>query len=614
MGEIAPWNPMQFIFISFFTCYLSFMRPPEGGMSVIALYLLTFFICTPALYIQLKLGGYLQKGIVGIFSMFFPIWKGVGVVAVIDLLLRLTNLAPIVAQFGTYAFIAISEQPYVWGNCKTIIDQPFCYDGHSEVKILNNMKSYHRAEELFYKHEFLQISTGVDSMDGFPQWKFTEIARKAEVSLMPVTLAIVWVIIFLLVGFGGRFCGWVLFVMGPAALSCLLAVLGYGYTHLDRSAALAYLKQVYAYNSEYSALRSWHQSLLVVMNSLPVWTVIAATMGKMCGKGRSIRNITWVLMIGVYALFSQLPPIAMAPYLGDMIFKQQSPGMQKEVGPGLVLWQMPAAFTALNIPPIYAFLFLLSAFLFGLMFLVVGSLTIVDNIMDSLEEWIDKKCCSKIVIHLLMTFVIMCVAKGMGILQTTKAGMYYFILIDQSISKLQFILVILLAFGLLVVYIKQNFALAERIIMGLWFIVSAVFTAGMWFTLFLKTRDRDLIYEEDNYTFPEPWKIVSWCIAVLPYIGILLGALHTLFTTHGPGFFTKCCCGVTERVREHEDTEHEETLMAYHPPPPEPTAPPYMQTYMEHSYPMDDLGYNPKYDYDPPETEPLTASNHCTRI
>ena len=59
------------------------------------------------------------------------------------------------------------------------------------------------------RYEFLQLSKDPTNIDGFPQWRFTEIARKAEVSLMPVTLAIVWVLVFLLVGFGGRVCGWV---------------------------------------------------------------------------------------------------------------------------------------------------------------------------------------------------------------------------------------------------------------------------------------------------------------------------------------------------------------------------------------------------------------------
>ena len=59
------------------------------------------------------------------------------------------------------------------------------------------------------RREFLQLSRGIDHIDGFPQWRFIDIARKADISLMPVTLAIVWVLVALFVGFGARICGWV---------------------------------------------------------------------------------------------------------------------------------------------------------------------------------------------------------------------------------------------------------------------------------------------------------------------------------------------------------------------------------------------------------------------
>lgn len=68
----------------------------------------------------------------------------------------------------------------------------------------------------------------------------------------------------------------------------------------------------------------------------------------------------------------------------------------------------------------------------------------------------------------------------------------------------------------------------------------------------------------------------------------------------------KLWCGITERVREHNFDQLPP------PPPPEPTAPPYMYTYMDSAYPLDDVTY--KMEYDPPETEPLRPHNSSTRI
>ena len=53
------------------------------------------------------------------------------------------------------------------------------------------------------------MSDSIEDMGGFPHWRFNELAHKADMSLMPITLAIVWVLVALVVGFGARLCGWV---------------------------------------------------------------------------------------------------------------------------------------------------------------------------------------------------------------------------------------------------------------------------------------------------------------------------------------------------------------------------------------------------------------------
>lgn len=616
-NSIAPWNPLQFIVICSYTAFTSFFLPPEKGLSAVSVFVCLLLLCVPALFVQLKLGGYLQKGIVGIYSMFFPIWKGVGIAALLDLLLRIATFAPLVAQFGTYAFIAISDRSYVWGKCaelnlRTSADVA-CEDSIDASSFSGMFGNGHRPEELFYRYEFLQLSRGPSHIDGFPQWSFTEIARKAEVSLMPVTLAIVWVLVFLLVGFGGRVCGWMLLLLGPTAISCLLAVLCYGYTHLDTDSALVFLQKQYRvrFSNRDQILEEWGKGFQLLMYSLPVWTAIAATMGKMCGRGRTIRNVGWLLLVIMYAVFSQLPPIAMAPYMGEMEnLMQRNPSFiyQYSTGPDLMMWQMPTAFTVLNIPPAYACIFFISAFIFSLMYLCLGCLTIVDNIVCGLEDWIEKKACSKVAVHLLVTFFVMCVAKGLGIIQTTRAGAWYSVLVDQSLYKLRFVIILLMALGYLVVYVKQNFALLERVLMAFWFGSSALFCAALWFYTFINEKNEHSFMYMGWPDQLDHWDIARWVIAAFPFIGIPIGAIHACYRARssGSGVCKKLCCGITERVREH----NLDNLPP--PPPPEPTAPPYMYTYMENSYPLDDVTY--KMEYDPPETEPLRPHNSTTRI
>ena len=86
----------------------------------------------------------------------------------------------------------------------------------------------------------------------------------------------------------------VLFLLGPAAVSCLLAVLGYGYTHLNTDNAMDFLQRLYKIHflDKDQILKDWTKGFQLVMYSVPVWTAIAATMGRMCGRGRKIRNMS----------------------------------------------------------------------------------------------------------------------------------------------------------------------------------------------------------------------------------------------------------------------------------------------------------------------------------
>ena len=76
----------------------------------------------------------------------------------------------------------------------------------------------------------------------------------------------------------------------------------------------------------------------------------------------------------------------------------------------------------------------------------------------------------------------------------------------------------------------------------------------------------------------------------------------------------KLCCGTSQRVREQTGDD-------FAPPPllpSEPSAPPYMYSYMENGgqgrgddhYHLDHY----KLDYDPSESEPLTQHDRSTRI
>ncbi|XP_048749741.2 sodium- and chloride-dependent GABA transporter 2-like isoform X2 [Ostrea edulis] len=629
MGEnFAQWNLLQLSFIAVFPAYLAYIRI-VNGMALVSLYVYLFVLCMPAMLIQMKLGGYNQKGLVGLLSRHLPISKGVGVALLVDLFLTCLYVAPLVCHFGMYAIISMIEQPYVWSSCDNEWNSENCVDIHKkEVAGVASESTYtfngvdqktRVTPELDFYHEaYLQLTDSVSNVTGFPIWTFTSQLQNVGISLLPVVLAILWILVFLFTAFGARVAGWILFVLGGTFVGMLLAVLGYGYNSLSSEYSNNFLMNFY--NLDFKGflqpvdtrvlINTVNEGFDLLMNSLPVWTAIPVTMGKFTGKGKITRNLGWLLVIVTYALVIQIPQLAMAPYIGNLLEKSKSSDIFREDalnGIQLVFNVMPAAFAELEIPPEYAMLFYLSLFICGFMFLCVAMLTIVDNIVDSLTSrftrLFDRKHCCTFVTTFFLMVALMC----LGLLMTTRAGFYYIILLDQSITRLRFITVFILAVSVIIVYVKHTFSIVERILISIWCILAATATAGFWLYSFIMYLGQPLRYAGHEYS--KVFDLVSWIISAVPYIAIPAAAMHSC------GLYEGSCkermkymfCGNQDETRDYQ---------GYYPAP-EPSAPP-AYSYNSNSfgrngsmlYPLEDTHKN-MYD---PELEPLDTRLRSSRI
>ncbi|XP_062604268.1 sodium- and chloride-dependent GABA transporter 2-like isoform X1 [Saccostrea cucullata] len=635
MGEtFAQWNLLQLSFIAVFPAYLAYIRI-VNGMALVSLYVYLFVLCMPAMLIQMKLGGYNQKGIVGLLSQHLPISKGVGVALLVDLFLTCLYVAPLVCHFGMYAIISMIEQPYVWSSCDNEWNTLNCADIHTKVVTgTDNGNTYEfkgvgqnsktTPELEFYHNAYLQLSSSVSNITGFPIWTFTSQLQNVGISLLPVTLAVLWILVFLFTAFGARVSGWILFILGPTFVGMLLAVLGYGYSNLESEHSNSFLLRFY--NLDFKGflqpvdtrvlVNTVSEGFDLLMNSLPVWTAIPVTMGKFTGKGKISRNLGWLLVIITYALVIQIPQLAMVPYIGNLLAKSQVKNVLKDdafnvtsrgMSIELVFNAMPAAFAELDVPPVYAMLFFLSIFICGFMFLCVAMLTIVDNIVDSLTSrfarLFDRKHCCTFVTTFFLMVALMC----LGLLMTTRAGFYYIILLDQSITRMRFITVFILAVSVIIVYVKHTFSIVERILISIWCILAATATAGFWLYSFIMYLGSPMKYAGEEYS--KVFDLVSWIISAVPYIAIPAAAMHSC------GLYEGTCkermqymfCGNQEEPRDYQ---------GYYPAP-EPSAPP-AYSYNTNSYgrngsslyPMDDIHKN-VYD---PEMEPLDTRLRSSRI
>ena len=622
MGDfIAPWNLLQLTLIAIYPMYLSFFRI-ANGMSLLALYVDLLIVCVPVLFIQMKLGGYHQKGIVGIFSQHVPIAKGIGVALLIDLFLTCVYIAPLICHVGLYAVLAMIQKPYVWGTCDNVWNTQSCV-GHvtttqSVPTMINNGRTdnqndYHLPEREFFDYIYLQQVPAISNITEFPEWRFTEAFRDIDISLLPIALVATWLLVFLFIAFGPRICGWILFILGPGSLALLFTVMGYGYQKLDGEETSRFLKHFYKLDfkgfidpsESQSVIQEWINGFNLLMFGLPVWTAIPVSIGKWVGPGRISRNVSWLVMVFVYACVVQIPQLAMAPYLGNLM-ATKNVAITESIFKGfkVVFTAMPAAFAALDVPPVYAMLFFLSMFLSGIMFLCIAVMTIVDNIVDSITKrfvtFSDRKCCTTFVTSFSLILILM----ALGVLHMSKVGIYLIVLMDQSVVRLRFIIVILLAVALILVYVKQSFSIGERVIISIWCGLASISAAGLWIYNFQLTLNQNVSY--NNYSLTDVWVLISWIISCIPYIAIPCAVLHSCMMFEGE-------CG-GEKIRYlmcgTEEDERQQDYEGYYPAP-EPTAPPY--SYMENNeylYPMNDLAKN----YHDPEMEPLNTNLRHTNM
>ncbi|XP_060078296.1 sodium- and chloride-dependent GABA transporter 2-like isoform X2 [Ylistrum balloti] len=642
MGEpSAKWNLLQLAFVAVYPACLSSIRMVDG-MALLALYVFLFILCIPPMFIQHKLGGYEQKGIVGLFSRYLPIAKGVGVALLIDLFLTCVYFAPLVCHFGMYAVISMIQEPYLWEGCsnawntdKCVENLPVTVHSQNEGVYYNRLSGQtsdvarQTPEKEFFNLQYLQITDKISDIRGFPVWNNTAPFQDIGFSVLPVGLTVVWLVVFLIVAFGGRVCGWILFVMCPGFLGTLFAVLVYGYMNLDKAASNQFLGRFYNLNfdgfvdirTNRKLITDWEKGFSLLMNSFPVWTAIPATLGKMTGRGKVSRNLGWLLIILVYACIVQVPQLAMAPYLGNLLDKTSSSlpestfldfnNVGSSSGIKVVFQAMPAAFSILNIPKEYAMLFFLSLFLSGVMFLSVGMLTIVDNICDSLFSRSSRLSSHKIVVNFVISFVMIVLALGAGFIHMTQAGMYYTVLMDQSVLRLRFITVALLAFSIIIVYVRNRFAVAEKVLLSIWCILAAIGATGFWLYSFIITKNIPISYA--GHQVSDLWELISWLLAGVPYIAIPAAAIHSCMLHEGDCSERSryLLCGGDE---DDDDEEEPRNYDGYFPT--EPTAPPYSymdpggQHYSHSLYPVDDLH---KATYDP-EMEPLNSDVRTSRI
>ncbi|KAL3864343.1 hypothetical protein ACJMK2_006034 [Sinanodonta woodiana] len=493
-----------------------------AGLFLVAYYLLVVLICIPVCYVQLKLGAFYKRGIVGIFSFLVPILKGVAVSLLLITFIRCL-LHGVELSYCLYFTFASLAYPFIWSASN--------HGNHS----FRFEKVYHSPSDEYFHDKFLQKTDHIGE-GGVLLW------------YAALCLLATWTIIYIVTVRGTSFFGKIVYGLTPLTLLLLGIVLTYGYAAIPgasgafnrlignpgqhRASFKAHDEKMNIQDMVESKLgspRPWVDALHLHINSVGLWSGILPTLGAQLYHRKYIINAAWILQLLVYSILPHVAMFALAPYIDP----RDSGGFiaaANGIKPGLsfLFTAIPASFDRLELSPFIAFCLYLCIFLFGLLHQALHLLTIMDNLFPATPKFLMTYFKRRECIVAVFCFT----AFLLSLPFAAQSGIHLYAVVNDYVDRLLFTLVIISTVPFITGYIKQEllYLPIERACMSLWYGLSSLITAVL------------LVYYFAVYVYPRPvvgyderWaEKLGWFIAAGPVIlGLFLGAAHAVHSNKG---------------------------------------------------------------------------------
>ncbi|XP_064611259.1 sodium- and chloride-dependent GABA transporter ine-like [Liolophura sinensis] len=525
--DSPPWHIVHFILIGLIA-FSSQQAMFIGGQVFIIEAVTAIWLMIPILFIQLKLGGMVQKSVYGLFHSYFPLLRGVAVTLLLQMFITGTYWTALPVYYICAGFASVGSEREAILSCANAWNTDTCRDSFTQYPDYgyNNVTWYPYYNERasspideYLAHKFFQWPETIpDDLGGF--------SYGLGFPAFPIALVITWIFIFLIVAFGPRVFAWVISILAVTTTIILIGVLGYGWNVVAKSGGgHAVTALLYYYLPDFSRLgqaNTWMLTIGRLGFIIPLWFGSLPTFGKLIGNGKILRNITWLFVPLIAATLRHLPALTIAPYQYAASVATQR-GMNEYLS---IHINLQSAFHAFVSSPAHAsatFFFFFAGYIHYICNIALMVLILVDNILEAFD-WLLKKCAyNRRIVWFVTTAIMSLVLMLLGLPFTTRAGYDILGIVDLAVYRLSFVPRYFLGLGLLVIYIWQKVAVAERLVIGIW----AFLAWAAWVVLGMvqSAQSSDVIHLFSGNVISKKWLIISWLIAAGPYIFIVLGVL-----------------------------------------------------------------------------------------
>nr|KAI8763801.1 sodium- and chloride-dependent glycine transporter 1-like; partial [Biomphalaria glabrata] len=516
----------------------------NGGGAFLIPYIVCLMLCgLPLYFMDVAMGQFMSRGVYHIWSI-CPLFKGIGVGQIIVNVICAWYYILLIAWVLIY-LVHSFRSPLPWTLCGQGWNTPACVPQGQRVGLTGNdtnstslgpdnatavtsegydlvngsrlIKSLRPAGEEFWVNNVLELSSGLDNLDGLP-WHTT------------LALLVACVLVLLCIVKGVKSVGKVVYVTAtfPYILLTIFIVTGATLPGAQ-DGVLFYLKPDF---SKLMQVQTWLEASFQVFYSLgPIWGALVTMSSYSKFQNNCMRDSIILTFLcegtSVYAGF------AIFTVLGHMAYNLKLPVESFATsGPGLAFVVYPEAVAYLPVPQLWAVLFFLMLLTVALDSQFAGVEVIMTSLLDIWPKLMRKR-------EVIVKVVFCSVQFLLSLPLASRGGIYLFTLVDWYIAAfataaIGFLECIIVAW----IYGAERFMDDLELMIGrrppcIFSILWRCVTPSLLLILLVTSL---LSYEApsfEGYHYGAGAVAFGWMVAVVWFLPVPLVAGFKLMTSHG---------------------------------------------------------------------------------
>ncbi|CRL04725.1 CLUMA_CG017785, isoform A [Clunio marinus] len=501
----------------------------SGGGVFLLPYFITLLICgVPLLFMELSIGQFTGRGVIGAIGQCCPLFKGVGLASVIVSFLMSSYYSVIIA-YSIYFFFTSFRSELPWTGCiNPRWTTPDCWTLQRKMMNLSRPDNPQTPTEEFFQNKVLQMSEGIE-YPGAIRWDLV------------ACLVCAWFLVYFAIWKSIKSSTKIRYFTASFPFVLIIIFLARSLTLEGAEKGLQFFFRPNW--SELTSANVWINAAGQSFNSLGI---AFGSMISFASYNKYNNNVLHdvVAVSSVNFLTSMLVGIFSFATIGNIAYEQNLPiNKVIEDGPGLIFIVYPQALARMPAPQLWSVLFFFMLLCLGLnsQFAIVE--VVVTSIQDGFPNWIRQK----LVYHEILVLIICAIAFFFGLPNIIQGGIYFFLLIDHYVAS---ITVLFVAFFQIVAIswfygitrlmknIKEMTSKNPSVYFRFcWFIAAPALLLGIMILALINYQP--LTYHNGTYEYPFWAHIIGWGVVIATILCIPAFAIFNVYNNEGSSLWER---------------------------------------------------------------------------